>query len=179
MLDQVFLAKARSHFAVVGPAISERDISASFPDEFPGKDDLVQFYLSNNGGSKSVTGGTFFRYDRAHRVSRANLSDIELEGFFSLPRVSGEVVLGVRIMQKYHASQLRTFSKVPDVIMFLERHRPIAFDRCGNDIWINLRDGRVSFMDWEAYRDGPIEIASSFREFVGKFWIDAAVPDLE
>jgi hypothetical protein len=30
-------------------------------------------------------------------------------------------------------------------------------------------------MDWDAYEDGPVEIASSLREFVTKFWNSSAV----
>jgi hypothetical protein len=175
MLSEEFLRDSRKRFAIVGPPVSEAEIVALFPVPFPGRDDVVQFYSNTNGGSRGETGGTFYCGTQAHRVSRDNFANMRLEGFFSLPRFSGERVVGVRSMQRYQASRLRTFSGVPEVKAFLERHKPIAFDHSGNDIWIDLQSGCVRFMDWDAYEDGPVEIASSFREFVTKFWNSSAV----
>lgn len=169
MLSQEFLLDSRKRFAIVGPPVSEAEIVALFPVPFPGRDDLVQFYLNNNGGSRSDTGGTFYCGIQAHRVSRDNFANMRLEGFFSLSLFSEERVLGVRSMQRYHASRLGTFSGVPGVKAFLEHHKPLAFDHSGNDIWIDLESGYLRFMDWDTSADGPVKIASSFQEFVTRF----------
>jgi hypothetical protein len=42
-----------------------------------------------------------------------------------------------------------------------------------------LQSGHIQFLDWDTYREGPVEIASSFREFVTKYWIDPVLPPLE
>lgn len=154
MLSQEFLLDSRKRFAIVGPPVSEAEINASFPVPFPGRDDLVQFYLNNNGGSRSETGGTFYCGIQAHRVSRHDFANMRLEGFFSLWRFSEERVLGVRCMQRYHASRLGTFSGVPEVKAFLECHKPVAFDHSGNDIWIDLDSGCLHFMEGTSMRMG-------------------------
>lgn len=46
----------------------------------------------------------------------------------------------------------------------------IAFDHNGNDLCISRQNGRDLFMDWEKYKEGLIEVASSFHEFVEKYW---------
>ena len=59
------------------------------------------------------------------------------------------------------ASAVTTFGQIPEVKAFLEHHKPVAFDHSGNDIWIDLQSGCVRFMDWDAYKEGPVEVAPS------------------
>jgi hypothetical protein len=51
----------------------------------------------------------------------------------------------------------------------------IAFDHSGRDLCLNRQNGKMFFMDWESYSEGPVEIASSFCEFVVKSWNVAPV----
>jgi hypothetical protein len=73
-------------------------------------------------------------------------------------------------MLRHYSSKLHTFEKIPEMMSFLEVHRPIASDHTGNDCWIDIRSGRVQFILRGSWKEGPIEIASSFRKFVEKYW---------
>ena len=171
MVDESFFLDAWRRFDVTGPSISELDIEAAFPESFPGKDDLLRFYLGRNGGSRTQLGGTVYRGNPAHKESSGHLGNAMVEGFFSITRSPGERVPGLRSMVGYHASRLKTFSGDPSMTAFLQAHKPIAFDDSGNDFWIDLRTGNICFMDWRRYREGPTHSASSFREFVAEFWM--------
>jgi len=82
------------------------------------------------------------------------------------------------MLGQYRATQ-STFGEVPELRDFLAKHRPIAFDHSGNDIWIDLQSGRLRFVDWDQYKDGPTEIAATFREFVTRFWVNTVLRDLD
>jgi hypothetical protein len=179
MLSEEFLRESRERFAIVGPPVSEAEIVALFSVPFPGRDDLVQFYSNVNGGSRTPQGCLIHCGNPAHKVSRDRLNEIRIEGFFSISRDATDKMLPFAPMLGQYASTLTTFGQSPEVKTFLEHHKPVAFDHSGNDIWIDLESGRLRFMDWDAYEDGPVEIASSFQEFVTRFWVDAVLPELE
>ena len=73
-------------------------------------------------------------------------------------------------MLTHHATMARIYSEIPEMKIFLEDHMEIAFDHSGNELCIHRRSGRMFFMDWESYKEGAVEVASSFREFVDKYW---------
>ena len=177
MLPENFLRDARERFAILGPPVSEAEILAVFPVPFWGREDLVQFYLHNNGGSRTSTGGAYACGNPEHRVSRNHLEKMRVEGFFSIQRSVEERVPALRPMLKYHALMSDRLKHNPEMKLFLENHMPVAFDHSGNDIWIDFRDGGFHFMDWQAYREGPVKIALSFREFVDKFWTNAPISE--
>jgi hypothetical protein len=179
MSQEDFIRDAKERFGIVGPQTSEDEIEAVFPDAFPGREDLKQFYLLYNGGSRTELGGTVYCGNPEHRVSRDHLEKIRVEGFFSISRDPQKRMLGFHSMIGCRATRLRTFSDVPEMKTFLEGHMPIAFDHSGNYLWINLQSGHIQFLDWDAYREGPVEVAPSFREFVTKFWIEPVLPALE
>lgn len=178
MLSQEFLLGSRKRFAIVGPPVSEAEIVALFPVPFPGRDDLVQFYSNTNGGSRTPEGCLIHCGNPAHRVSRDRLNELRIEGFFSISRDAADKMLPFAPMLGQHASAM-TFGQIPEVKAFVEHHKPLAFDHSGNDIWIDLENGHLRFMDWDTYEDGPVEIASSFKEFVTRFWVDAVLPESE
>jgi hypothetical protein len=179
MSPEDFIRDAKERFGIVGPQVSEDEIETVFPDAFPGREDLKQFYLLYNGGSRTELGGTVYCGNPEHRGSRDHLEKIRVEGFFCISRDPQKRILGFHSMLGCRATRLRTFSGVPEMKTFLEGHMPIAFDHSGNYLWINLQSGHIQFLDWDTYREGPVEIASSFREFVTKYWIDPVLPPLE
>jgi hypothetical protein len=174
MPEESFLNEARAQFKIVGPEISEDAINTVFTRPFPGKDDLVQFYLRNNGGCRSEEGCLVHCGNPAHRASRDNLEKLRIEGFFVILRNPDERTLRYRSMAKYHQSRLHTFSEIPEMKAFLESHKPIASDHTGNDCWIDLESGCVRYVLWDSWRLGPVVLTSSFRDFVVKFWINTA-----
>jgi hypothetical protein len=168
--QEEFLRESRAHFSVVGPAVSEDEVDAAFPGSFHGKDDLVHFYMQNNGGSRTPAFGVIHCGNPEHRVTRGHLEKIQVEGFFSIQKDATEKLLGFRSQSRYHASRSQTFREVPEIKLFLEYHVPVAFDHGGNDFWIDLKDGHIYYMLWDSWREGPIDFASSFREFVAHYW---------
>jgi SMI1 / KNR4 family (SUKH-1) len=179
MLSEEFLRDSRKRFAIVGPPVSEAEIVALFPVPFPGRNDLVQFYSNTNGGSRTPQGCLIHCGNPAHKTSRDRLHEIRIEGFFSISRDAADKMLPFAPMLRHYASAVTTFGQIPEVKVFLAHHKPIAFDHSGNDIWIDLESGYVRFVDWDTYKEGPIEIAPSFHEFGTRFWVDAVLPELD
>jgi hypothetical protein len=179
MLSEEFLLNSRKRFAIVGPPISEPEVVALFPTPFPGREDLVQFYLNTNGGSRTEQGCLIHCGNPAHKVTKDRLNEIRIEGFFSISRDAADKMLPFAPLLGQHASAVSIFGQSPEVKAFLEQNKPIAFDHSGNDIWIDLQSGLMRFMDWDVYEEGPVEIAASFREFATKYWIDPVLPALE
>jgi hypothetical protein len=162
--------EAGEKFSIVGPQIPENEINAVFPESFPGKEDFVQFYLRYNGGSRTPQGCIMHCGNRAHRISRNQLDKLNLEGFRSMSLDAEERMLPFSNMLRGHATMVRVYSQIPEMKAFLEEHMEIAFDHTGNNLFLSRRSGRIFFMDMTTYKEGPVEVASSFREFVFKFW---------
>jgi len=168
--DEKFFRDAGEQFGIVGPRISENEINSVFPESFPGKENFVQFYLRYNGGSRTPQGCIMHCGDPAHRILRNQLDQLNLEGFRSIPLVAEDRMLPFSNMLGHHAAMAQCYSQIPSMKTFLEEHMGIAFDHTGNDLCLSRQSGRILFMDWRAYKEGPLEVASSFREFVLKFW---------
>jgi hypothetical protein len=170
LLDEGFYREAGERFCIVGPQISEDAINAIFPDPFPGKEDFVQFYLLFNGGSRTEHGCIMHCGNPDHRVSRNQIDKLNLEGFHSISPDPEERLIPFSNMLNHHTTLARIYAEVPEMNAFLNEHIGFAFDHTGNDLCLSRKSGRIFFMDWRAYKEGPVEVASSFREFVLKFW---------
>jgi hypothetical protein len=162
---------SRARFSIAGPEVTEAEILAVFLNPFPGRGDLVEFYLRHNGGSRDPQGCIIHCGNPAHKVTRDHLEKIRIECFLSISRNAEERMLPFAPMLRHRASRLRTFANVPEMVAFLESHMPIAADHCGDNCWINLDTGRIQYMLWDSWKEGPIEIAASFGEFVTRYWI--------
>lgn len=168
--EDQFYKGAGAQFSIVGPLISEAQIRAVFPESFPGKEDLVQFYLRYNGGSRSPKGCIMHCAAAAHRVPRSELGRLNVEGFQSIPINPEDRMLPFANMLLRHAAMARIYSQIPEMRAFLDEHIGIALDHSGRDLCISRRTGRIFFIDWDEYKEGPLEIAASFREFVQRYW---------
>jgi len=168
MIEEEILDTARSQFALVGPPISEDVILSVFPDPFPGRGDLIHFYLRNNGGGRTERSCLIFCGNPEHKVSRDNIGQIRVECFRSI--FLQERVLPFSSMLGHHAAMTQTYAEVPEGSAFLRRHMPIAADHSGRDLCVDKQSGGIWFMDWTEYELGPIEVAPSFREFIERFW---------
>lgn len=168
--EDEFFRNAGDQFSIVGPLISEAGVCAVLPEAFPGRDDLVQFYARFNGGSRSPKSCVMHCAIPAHRVSRNELEKLNLEGFRSIPIVADDRMIPFANMLLHHATEARIFAQIPEMKAFLDEHIAIAFDHSGRDLCISRQSGCIFFMDWTAYEEGPVRVASSFREFVEEFW---------
>jgi hypothetical protein len=170
LLDEKFYEDAGAQFSIVGPQISEDAINTIFPEVFPGKEEFVQFYSRYNGGSRTPQGCIAYCGVAAHRISRNQLDKLDLGCFRTLSLDVEKRMPPFSNMLGHHTAMVRIYAEVPAMKVFLDEHIEIAFDHTGNDLCLNRRSGRVFFMDWSAYKEGPVEVAASFREFVLKFW---------
>lgn len=161
----------RAPFSIVGPEVSEADILALFPNPFPGREQLVGFFLRHNGGSRDPQGCIIHCGNPAHKVGRDHLEKIRIECFMSISLRPEERMLPFAPMLRRRASLLQTFAEIPEMVAFLESHMPVAADHCGNDCWISLNTGCIQYVLWDSWKEGPIEIAASFSEFVTRYWI--------
>lgn len=168
--EDEFFRNAGVQFSIVGPLVSEAEIREVFPEPFLGRDDLVQFYLRYNGGSRSSKGCIMHCGSPAHCVPRNELQKLNLEGFRSIPVRPDDRMLPFANMLAHHATMARIYLKIPEMKAFLDEHIGIAFDHIGRDLCISRQSGQIVFMDWTAYKEGPVEVASSFIEFVQRFW---------
>jgi hypothetical protein len=168
--DEKFFRDAGAQFSIVGPQISEDAINAVFHESYQGKEEFVQFYLRYNGGSRTPQGCIAYCGVAAHRISRNQLDKLNLECFRSISLDPEKRMPPFSNMLAHHTAMARIYAEVPAMKAFLDEHMEIAFDHTGSDLCLNRQSGRVFFMDWSAYKEGPVEVASSFREFVLKFW---------
>jgi SMI1 / KNR4 family (SUKH-1) len=173
MFEEADLQSAGKHFAIVGPPVSEAGVDTIFSGSFPGKEDLVKFYLRYNGGGRTPQGCVISCGNPAHKVSRDHLDKIKIEGFMSVSHDAKDRMLPFRPILGHHAAMSKIHSEIPEMKEFLEQNIPFAFDHTGEDICINLVSGSVWFIDWEEYRKGPIELSPSFRDFVLRYWVNA------
>lgn len=170
MLDEHFLRTARAQFAIVGPPVVETVILSVFPEAFPGRDDLVQFYLANNGGGRTEQSCLISCGTAGHIVPRDKIEKIRVECFRSILPDETQRVLPFSSMLGHHATMARIYAQIPEMSAFLGQHIAIARDHSGRDLCVNRQSGSIWFMDWEKYKLGPIQIASSSRDFVERFW---------
>lgn len=170
MFDEELFLTARAQFAIIGPPVAEDAILAVFPDPFPGRDDLIQFYLRNNGGGRTERSCLIFCGNPEHEVAREKIEQIRVECFRSIFSQEKKRLLPFSSMLGHHTTMVRTYKQIPEASAFLRQHMTIAADHSGRDLCIDRQSGCVWFMDWAKYELGPIKIASTFREFVGKFW---------
>ena len=173
MFDEVELEKAGKYFAIVGPQVSEADINTIFPTSFPSKDDLVQFYLRYNGGSRSPQGCVIFCGNPAHKTSREALDKLNVEAFSSVSLNPNDRMLPFSPILRHHAAMLELYAKTPSMKEFYEQHLPFAFGHSGEDLCINLMNGSIWYMDYTEYQNGAIEISSTFRDFILNYWNNA------
>lgn len=173
MFSEAELQTAGSRFAIVGPECFEAEIDTIFPGSFPGKEDLIQFYVRFNGGSRTEKGCLMSCGNPAHRVSRDALDNMQLEGFMSVSSDPNNRMLPFRPILGHQAAMRRIYDAIPETKAFLERNVPFAFDHSGNDLCIDLEGGGIHFMNWQEYRLGAIEIAPDFRSFTLKYWVHA------
>jgi len=179
MLAKKFLLDARARFCIVGPQISQNVVELVFPSLFAGREDLIQFYVNQNGGGINEDCCIVHCGNPDHRVPRGKWERIRIEGFYSISLDPDEKMHPFANMLRLHKTLLHGYAQVPEMRRFLEGHLPIAFDHSGMNAWINLTTGSIQFVNWYSYKEGPAEIAPSFQEFVSRFWINGPEPDFD
>jgi hypothetical protein len=171
MFEEKDLLEAGKRFAIVGPRVSEAEIDAIFASSFPGKEDLVQFYLRFNGGSRTPHGCICACRNPEHKAPRERLDTMTVEGFLSIPVDPNDRMLPFRPIPPHRARMLEIYSETPGMKKFHEQHVSFAFGHSGEDLCINLTSGAMWYMDYSDYKKGAIEISPTFRQFILQYWI--------
>lgn len=146
-----------------GPAITAEGIVRAVPEPFPGKEDFVDFYTRHNG-AWFMEGAIFYR-SRLQPVPTGALDRLEVVFMHFVPRFEADehddLVSMLHIRR--NLAQRR-----PALRGFAEAHLPLASDASGNEFWLDLSSGRVSYALLDEFdgTDNLVDVASSFREFV-------------
>lgn len=165
MADDNFFRDPKLKFWVVGPAITESQISSVVPDTFGGKMEFLRFYVRHNGGCFEGRGAIFYR-DKFYPVARGDYNSMEIESFFFVPLHPGERFSGLRSLVRVREQRAQYYSELKS---FIETHFPFAGDAGDNDYWIEIPSGRVKYIRWESFPEGAVDIAPSFYDFVSNF----------
>lgn len=157
-------------FDTSGPRVVKVQINLVLPFDFPGKDDFIQFYLSQNGGNfyKPV----FHYRDTFYKVSKSEINVVNIEYFYSIPRFLGDEdmsLIDAWELKKLYAERLAEFSleQSQKLQKFTETHFPFAGGASGT-FWIDIKTGHIKLLDNGCGDDDPDhapEIAFSFRDF--------------
>jgi len=177
MSNSEFVHDTRAPFRIVGPPVTEHEINAVFSTSFPGKGVLVQFYLRHNGGCRTLKGGVFTCGAPGQRITHDSLENLRIEGFYSISLDPQERMLPVRSMLRSYATYKRVFAEVPEMATFLDAHLPIAWDHTGDMCLIDTATGAVRLWLVRTWREGAIEVAKDFSEFVSRYWTVDTVSD--
>lgn len=132
---------------MLGPPITESQITSVIPDSFAGKEDFVRFYLRHNGGY--FEGGAIFPSDKFYLAG--DHPSAEVEEFFFIPRHIGEKASEFLSSVRLHELRAQWYG---DLNTFIETHFPFAGDGSYNDYWIEIPTGRIKYTRWESFREG-------------------------
>ena len=168
MQNAKFFSDDAIRFDVVGPSLSEQQIISRLPNDFAGKNIFLKFYTKNNGGY--IHGGAYFYRDVYFEIKECDFNSMEVESFYFIPPVSGEIFHGLR--SAIRVRELRE-KHSENIKLFCSTHFPFAGDAGDNDYWIEYGSGRVQYIHWESvfssnWKLNVIDIAPSFDGFCNK-----------
>lgn len=156
MKEDMFFAE-EIEFELPREKIGKKEIDEI--DDFPGKEDFIEFYSIHNG-LVFIRGARFFP-ESCYNFSRCGDPDIGVTLFLPI-RVNDEAeglnidLMRYRIEEKYESFE--------DFVLF---HIPFALDVIDNPFWIDIQTGEIKYIDFEESTnpDDVITVASSFKEF--------------
>lgn len=150
-------------FEYPGEKIGEEEIDEL--DDFPGKEDFINFYMAHNGGT-FIYGARFIPED-CYNFSKDNQEYIVLDYFLGMP-VGESDGLNIEVMKD------RVSEKHPAFEDFVLFHIPFAVDVTNNPFWIDIQTGEIKYIDFEESQnpfkmnqnpDDVITVAFCFKDF--------------
>jgi len=148
----------------IGKEINKEQIDEVI-DDFPGKDDFIDFYLTHNGGSFMY--GAWFNPDDYYNIPQS-YQCLTLMSFIPIPIDNDSEDEPFRGLDTEYEKDLivEKFSNFEDFVLF---HIPFALDAAGSPFWIDIQSGEIKFTDFQerfsADPDDAITVAFSFGEF--------------
>ena len=125
-------------------------IESIIPQSFRGKEEFVQFYLSQNGvyfpeGAKIST-------ERFQGTDDEGYYELEIEFIYSI-----EHLAKMWETAKENSDSMKTFA---------EKHIPFARDAAGNEFYIEIPSGVIKYVSWEyGIEEGVVDVAHCFKDF--------------
>lgn len=128
-------------------------------DDFPGKEDFIEFYTIHNGGD-FIEGAWFFP-ELYYDSSMVEYPYITLALFLQIRVDDEKKGLNTDVMNDLIVEKYKEFE---DFVLF---HIPFALDVVDNPFWIDIQTGEIKYINFEVSinPDDVITVASSFREF--------------
>ena len=155
--DKVFFAE-EIIFNVSGKKISQNEVDEI--DDFPGKEDFIQFYTVHNGGV--FLRGAWFFPEECYNVSIKGESYIPMDCFLAIPVEDANEKINI---EKWKDIIDRAYEKYEDFMLF---HIPFAIDVVENTFWIDIQTGEIKYTDFEICLnpdEDAVIVASSFKNF--------------
>ena len=125
-------------------------IESVIPQSFRGKEEFVQFYLSQNG----------VYFPEGAKISTEHFQGTADEGYYELEI---EFIYSIEHLAKMWETAKENSDSMK---IFAEKHIPFARDAAGNEFYIEIPSGMIKYVSWEyGLEEGIIDVAHSFRDF--------------
>ena len=164
----------RNNLINTGPSVSIEQINIVLRDDFFGKDDLVAFYQTYNGGLFEPRLNLCIEEYLSNNVLTDNIEEeILISEMYFIPIIPGErhkfLKSIVRLREtKPHFFNNKKYATFSKLLVFVKTHFPFATNVAGHDFWIEIPSGKVKYIVYtedNAIYD-IIVIANCFSEFL-------------
>ncbi len=144
-------------FEFPGKGIDKSEIDEI--DDFPGKEDFINFYTIHNGGD--FIDGAWFFPESCYNSSVFGNPYITLAMFLGVRVDDQEGGLNIDVMNDIITEKYKKFE---DFVLF---HIPFALDVIDNPFWIDIQTGEIKYIDFQVSNNpnDVITVASSFKNF--------------
>lgn len=135
---------------VQNKSITADIIESVIPQSFRGKEEFVQFYLSQNG----------VYFPEGAKISTEHFQGTDDEGYYELEI---EFIYSI----EHLAKMWKTAKENSDSMkIFAEKHIPFARDAAGNEFYIEISSGMIKYVSWEyGIEEGVVDVAYCFKDF--------------
>ncbi len=144
-------------FKFSGKKISKTEIDEI--EDFPGKEDFINFYTIHNGGD--FIDGAWFFPESCYDTSALGKQYITLSMFLKIRVDDQERGLNIDVINDIITEKYKKFE---DFVLF---HIPFALDVIDNPFWIDIQTGEIRYIDFQVSTNPKdvITVASSFKNF--------------
>ena len=155
--------------------ISADQINELVPENFPGKDSFVNFYVAHSGGD---FGGDFqcasFSPNDSYRLpEKYQKIEWDVLSFFHIPLPNVEESEGYTISMKKTRDKFYRDS-CEEFKPFFSSHIPFANDCADSTFLIYVKSGEIKYLDFDDYFENPnaaFVVASSFADFCKRIYL--------
>lgn len=149
-MDNLFFTNPNLSYQVWDGNLTKEQIESVIAQDFKGKDDFVQFYLTHNGVYFSK--GAEISTEQFLTGDNDEYYELEIESIYRIDQIQ---IIWEAIKERSSEAK-----------KFMETHFPFAGNAGGNDYFIELPTGIVKYVSWEyEIEEGLIDVGANFKEF--------------